>query len=1248
MSTVVIAEKPSVARDIASALGVKGRKQGYFEGNEWLITWAIGHLVALAQPDQINPGWKKWTKASLPMLPEKWPLVVLPNTKAQFSVIVALLQRQDATSVICATDAGREGELIFRYIYAEAACHLPVERLWISSLTPAAIRKGFASLKSSRFYDPLADSAMARSRADWLVGMNLSRSYTLASGDLLSVGRVQTPTLAMVVQREEEIVNFKPEAYSEISAQFSVPVSRESYGGLYFIPNEKSYPHNQKNFSYVPSLSRLHLEAKALTLIKNRALSGSSQVAACRQREFKLASPLLYDLTQLQKDANVVFGLSAQDTLAAAQSLYEKEKLISYPRSDCSYIDESTAATLGPVISELLRHYAAELAQQKPASALSAPQVDTAKVVEHHGIVAIAFTRKTLPKEQEQVFDLICRRMLMALLPPYLSSMTTVITTISSATNETDYYQSLASQLIDLGWKTVDLRQRKIGKGENKELLPACLAPRLGLEVSKASISNKSTKAPPYLSEARLLAGMETAGDSLGEKELAAALRQRGLGTPATRAQIIEVLIKRQYLQRQGKILRPTERGIQLISLVDAEVKSPKMTARWEAALQKIAEGNESLDNFMREISGYVGNLVEKIVRGKHSPEQKLPTETAAEAQKATHENLLSAAPHKTSLHEVLHRRFHLSSFRPLQEEICEQLIQGKSALVVMPTGAGKSLCYQLPGLVRPGPVIIISPLISLMEDQVSKLRQLGLAATSIHSGCHREEARDSCRAYLAGQLKYLFIAPERLALPGFLQLLARVQPALLAIDEAHCISQWGHDFRADYRLLGERLSCFRGVPLIALTATANLLVQEDIIEQLGLVGACTSFIGGFRRTNLAIEVVSLASKERFAALAQLLSDPAHLPAIVYVATRKDADSYAAQLSRRYRARPYHAGMTPAARSQVQTAFLHDELEVIVATVAFGMGIDKASVRAVVHLALPSTMAGYYQEIGRAGRDGKVAKALLLYSLEDQRMLLFLYQKNYPEVKDLEAIWRKIPARGLSMESISGNDDEARDLANGIQKLLVHGGLLLDGEKFLIPQKSDWQKSYNQQRKLRMQQLQQMFSYAEGSNLCRMVAVIRYFGDEQDSATGCGLCDICRPEDSYYKKTREANDQDLSLLRSLISILGRKAQWSEGALFKLLSELYGLSREDFTAYLGCLSSQGILISQVAAFNKKGHIIHYKLLTLVKNPPVLRGEGLQLNIARRLSRNEPPPAHATTMGRKGQTRARRNENEGARD
>ncbi|MGA7810418.1 RecQ family ATP-dependent DNA helicase [Bradyrhizobium sp.] len=333
----------------------------------------------------------------------------------------------------------------------------------------------------------------------------------------------------------------------------------------------------------------------------------------------------------------------------------------------------------------------------------------------------------------------------------------------------------------------------------------------------------------------------------------------------------------------------------------------------------------------------------------------------------------------------LLRGTFGYSGFRENQEAVCRSVAEGRDVLLVMPTGAGKSLCYQLPAVARGGTGLVVSPLIALMDDQAAKLTAKGLKVARIHSGLPREAAREACRAYLDGALQFLFIAPERLRVPGFPEMLARRRPSLIAVDEAHCISGWGHDFRPDYRTLGDYLPLLRPAPVIALTATATPIVQKDIVAQLKLADPAL-YIHGFRRENLAIEVVEMSKPERAEFVAAFLAVESRRPAIVYAPSRKSADALAEELNERFPTAAYHAGLQSGTRERVQRQFQVGELEVVVATIAFGMGIDKANIRTIMHAALPGSVEAYYQEIGRAGRDGKPSRAILLHSFADRRI----------------------------------------------------------------------------------------------------------------------------------------------------------------------------------------------------------------------------------------------------------------------
>src|SRR5580692_6684854 len=396
----VLAEKPSVARDIASVLGATSKGDGYLHGNGYVVTWAIGHLAALAQPHEIEPAWRQWRRDLLPMLPETWPPVVYEKTKDQFEVVRRIVNSPRISRVVCATDAGREGELIFRYIYEAAQCEKPFSRLWISSLTPDAIRKGLAALRPGSNYDPLADAARGRSRADWLVGMNLSRAYTLAMDDDLSVGRVQTPTLAMLVERELAIRAFVPEDYIEVVATFS-PVADAKYQGTWF--REPIPPTSKDSMQQAMRLPADGIEAE---LIVARARTGAAHIASIQSETQRMAPPLLYDLTELQRHANRLYGFSAQKTLETAQALYESRKLISYPRTVSRHLSQDVAQTLPAVVRAIEAPYQALLAPGTGERPLSRRFVDDSKVTDHHAIIptAVSSDRIDLPADERKIY----------------------------------------------------------------------------------------------------------------------------------------------------------------------------------------------------------------------------------------------------------------------------------------------------------------------------------------------------------------------------------------------------------------------------------------------------------------------------------------------------------------------------------------------------------------------------------------------------------------------------------------------------------------------------------------------------------------------------------------------------------------------------------------------------------------------------------------------------------------------------
>jgi ATP-dependent DNA helicase RecQ len=554
----------------------------------------------------------------------------------------------------------------------------------------------------------------------------------------------------------------------------------------------------------------------------------------------------------------------------------------------------------------------------------------------------------------------------------------------------------------------------------------------------------------------------------------------------------------------------------------------------------------------------------------------------------------------------LLHKTFGFSAFRANQEAVCRAATEGRDVLLVMPTGAGKSLCYQLPAIARGGTALVISPLIALMDDQASKLAAAGLRVARIHSGLDREQSRQACRDYLDGSLQFLFIAPERMRVPGFPEMLARRKPALIAIDEAHCISAWGHDFRPDYRTLGDYLPSLRPAPIIALTATATPAVQRDIVAQLQLQQAAL-FIHGFRRDNLHIEVVEMSKPRRNEFAAKLLAKPENRPAIVYAPSRKSAEDLASMLGGK--AAAYHAGLEPAVRERVQRHFQSGKLEVVVATIAFGMGIDKADVRTVLHIALPASVEAYYQEIGRAGRDGLPSRTVLLHSFVDRKIHETFLERDYPPAADLARV-----AQLLASEPDKAAFQPPEPLAQqlrmspdiflkAVEKLASQGAAQIDLNGHVRSNGSNnWRGPYEAQVAHRRGQIDAMVAFAESSQ-CRMTGLIRHFGDTADSSRACGHCDVCAPGATTAQTYRTPDSEDLRQLAAVLSALQGQSRstgklHSELAASALRGTAAGNDRRSFDTLLDALVRASLVDLATDTFtNGEGNLITYKKAAL---------------------------------------------------
>lgn len=562
MKKLIVAEKPSVARDIARVLGVSGREEGYLCGGEYVITWALGHLVSLCEPGEVNPAWKKWSMDDLPMLPAEIPLKVLPATQGQYAVVRRLMRAKEISSIICATDSAREGELIFRNIYQLSGCTKPVERLWISSMTDEAIRQGFANLKSAQHYDALYESARCRSVADWLVGMNASRAYSLKYNAHLSVGRVQTPTLNLIVRRDLEIENFVPEEYWELKANFG------DYEGLWLHP-QSHQPRAQ---------SRQEAEQ-----VKAQVLKKPAQVCESTAEVKRVAPPQLFDLTSLQQEANKKYGYSAEKTLKIAQALYEKHKLLTYPRTDSRYLSQDLQPKVRAVLKMLPAPYAEFVSAPQMNANMCAPRFyDDAKISDHHAIIPTEKRPElgALAVDERNIYDMVARRLIAAHYPPYEYEAAKILTRV-----EEHLFRSMGSAPLTEGWRVL-YRDEKLTKGE--ALLPH-LEVGAQRRVERAGIKACKTRPPQRHTDASILKMMENAGREIEDDALREQMKESGLGTPATRAAIIERLIQMGYARRSGKHLVSTEKGRKLIQVVPEQIASAATTGKWERALSAMA-----------------------------------------------------------------------------------------------------------------------------------------------------------------------------------------------------------------------------------------------------------------------------------------------------------------------------------------------------------------------------------------------------------------------------------------------------------------------------------------------------------------------------------------------------------------------------------------------------------------------------------------------------------------------------------
>ena len=576
---LVIAEKPSVAKSIADVLGALDRQDGYFEGGGYLVSWCVGHLIELAEPESYGDQWKKWTYESLPVNPEHWQYEIKEDTKEQYDVLYGLLHDSRVDEVVCATDAGREGELIFRLVYEQARCSKQMKRLWISSMEESAIREGFENLKPGSDYEHLYHSALCRQEADWLVGINGTRLFTvLYGGKVLKVGRVQTPTLAMLVERESKIMNFKKEQYF---------MAHILCGGVDAVTERIDNKTEAEN-------------------VAGACLNGQALVTSVVKEEKTVAPPKLYDLTTLQRDANRLFGFTAKQTLEYTQSLYEK-KLCTYPRTDSQYLSDDMEQTAGNVIKAI---FSSILFEENMMFNPDIKRVlNSKKITDHHAIIPTMEIAKVdlaaLPETERKILSLVANRLLCATGEKHLYETVKAELACGGYT-----FATSGKSVLKNGWKDFeDTFKRSFKTLEDKEQedkkLPE-LSEGQTFDGVQTKISEHYTTPPKHYTEDSLLSAMERAGN----EDMSDDVERKGLGTPATRADIIEKLVKDGFVKREKKQMIPTDDGMKLITVLPDVVKSPKLTADWENALTLVAKGEMEREDFMADIEAMVSDLI--------------------------------------------------------------------------------------------------------------------------------------------------------------------------------------------------------------------------------------------------------------------------------------------------------------------------------------------------------------------------------------------------------------------------------------------------------------------------------------------------------------------------------------------------------------------------------------------------------------------------------------------------------------
>lgn len=655
---VCIAEKPSVAREIAAVLGANARKDGYFEGNGYQVTWTFGHFCTLKEPHEYSPQWKRWSLDILPMIPPRFGIKLIENdgVAKQFSIIESLIA--SAEEVINCGDAGQEGELIQRWVMQKAQCKVPVKRLWISSLTEDSIREGFGKLKDQSTFDKLYEAGLSRAIGDWLLGMNATRLYTVKYGQnrsVLSIGRVQTPTLALIVNRQLEIENFKPEPYWELKT-----IYRETT----FSATKGRFTTKEEGEKFLAEIKEADFEVTDVTTKKGEE-----------------APPRLFDLTALQVECNKKFSFSAEDTLKTIQSLYEK-KLTTYPRVDTTYLSDDIYPKVPAILRGLSGYEELTKSVLETKISKSKKVFDNKKVTDHHAIIPTGVRANNMSENERKVYDLVTRRFIAAFYPNCKIATTTVLGEVNKVE-----FKVTGKQILEPGWRVVFEKQsnnnqeeEEQSRAEDDNILPAFVKGESGPHVP--ALTEKWTQPPKYYTEATLLRAMETAGKFVDDDELRDALKENGIGRPSTRAAVIETLFKRNYIRKERKNLHATQTGVELITTIKEELlKSAELTGLWEKKLRQIEKNEYDPRQFIEELkemlTGIVANVksewgstitIEEAVKDVENKEKKKPTK-----EKKTESGKKKTNPEKDTLKQ---------DSEPIICPVCKKgtILKGKTA----------------------------------------------------------------------------------------------------------------------------------------------------------------------------------------------------------------------------------------------------------------------------------------------------------------------------------------------------------------------------------------------------------------------------------------------------------------------------------------------------------------------------------------------------------------------------------------